>query len=165
MVLQVELAHLAEEAKRHHVKPLAYLSKVGNRCTVTVGDPNGRFVIQADTPMDEDQVRASLTEQGMLIGHGRWVPDPLAGELQVRESLFVAAVAYKSAEEKPGLWIHAYRGEPTVGDVVKAFYHEMSEEAGLTAVPLETFLAATEPHVLVLNPEQLEAFANQDLCQ
>lgn len=162
MVLQVEFANLAEEAKRHHVKPLVYLARNGSRCVATVGDPTSRFVIQAESNQTIEVATAQLVEQGLLVGHGRWVPDPLAGELQIKESIWMAAVAYRSAEEKPGLWVHAFRGEPSVGDVIKSFHQELSQEAGLTNVSLEAFLAAAEPNVVVIGPDQMEAFASHE---
>jgi hypothetical protein len=90
-----------------------------------------------------------------LVANGRWLPDPLAGELQIEESIWVAAVAYKSYEEKPGLWIHAYRGGPSVGEVLKDFYDEMTAETMLENVSLDDFVNSVVPNVIVLSPDEL----------
>ncbi len=159
MVLHVDFEHLAEEAKRHGLKPWAYVSSEASQRVVTIGDPASHVVIQAESDMPYTQVAAALTEQGLLVAHGRWLPDPLAGELQIQEQTWVAAVAYKSVEEKPGLWVHGYRGEPSVGDVLRDFYEEMSAESGLNQMPLDEFLSAVEPNVVVLSPDELAAYA------
>lgn len=160
MVLQVEFSSLGEEAKKHHIKPFVYLSHSGSRCIATLADPTLRLVIQGESQLGLEEARKELGDQGLNVSEGRWVPDPLAGELQIQESIWVAAVSYRSTEEKPGLWVHAYRGEPSVGDVIKLFHVEMSHEAGLVNVALEDFLAAAEPNVVVIGPDQMEAFAN-----
>jgi len=94
-----------------------------------------------------------------MVAHGRWLPDPLAGELQIEESLWVASVAYKSYEEKPGLWVNAYRGSPSVGDVLKDFYEEMIAETMLENVSLDSFIESVLPNVVVVSPDDMVSLA------
>jgi len=159
MVLHVPFDHLGEESKRHNIKPLAYVSVKGARCAVTVADHNSRLIMQAETGMTKEQASQELTKQGFMVAHGRWLPDPLAGELQIEESLWVASVAYKSYEEKPGLWVNAYRGSPSVGDVLKDFYEEMIAETMLENVSLDSFIESVLPNVVVVSPDDMVSLA------
>ena len=159
MVLKVDFERLAEEAKRHGCKPIAYLAKHGTHSVATVADPQGRLVIESESVADFEDCRRILTSEGLQVFHGRWVPDPLAGELRVEESFWVASVAYKSNEDKPGLWVHAFRGQPSVGDVLKMFYEELKQESGCADVSLDAFLSVAEPNVVILGPDEMESFA------
>ncbi|MBS1715607.1 MAG: hypothetical protein JST30_14860 [Armatimonadetes bacterium] len=159
MVLNVAFEHVAEEAKRHGVKPWAYVSPVSNGSIVTIADPSHRLLIQSFTNLTGERLTSALVGQGLLVAHGRWLPDPLAGEIQIQEMLWTASVAYKSASDKPGLWVHGYRGAPSVGDVVRDFYEEMSRESGLVGVSLEDFVSAVDPNVVITGPDELAAMA------
>ena len=160
MVLHVEFAHLAEEAKRYNIKPWVYLAVSGASTVASIGDAQTHMIVQADTKLTLDQARQALSEQGLLVANGRWLPDPLAGELQIQEQLWMASIAYKSSEEKPGLWVHAYRGNPSVGDVLKDFYEEMSAESDLESISLDEFVDSVMPNVVILSPNELAAFAD-----
>lgn len=161
MVLQVGFDYLAEEAKRHNARAWVYLSRKGAGVVATIGEPSHHLVIQAESMLGYAEASAELTKQGLLVAHGRWLPDPLAGEIQIEESIWVASVAYRSATEKPGLWVHGYRGEPSVGDVLRDFAAELSEEAGLTETPTEVFLAQADPNVVIVGPDELSSFAGR----
>lgn len=160
MVLHVDFAHLAEEALRFNVKPWVFLATAGNRLVATIGDASSNLLIQSETPLSMEGARQVLAEQGLLVAQGRWLPDPLAGELQIQEQLWMASIAYKSSEDKPGLWIHAYRGTPSAGDVIRDFYEEMSAEASLENVSLDEFVGSVHPNVVILGPNELAAFAD-----
>ncbi len=161
MVLQVEFQHLLEEINRLGLKPWVYVSAKGHRTLVSCGEPHQHLVIESITDLPIGAAQVELSNQGLLVAHGRWVPDPLAGEIQIEESISVASVAYISSETKPGLWVHAYRGVPTPGDVLKDFFLEMSQEAGLDNVPMEQFLQEVEPNVVILSPDEMVAMAAQ----
>ena len=159
MVLNVSFEHLAEEANRHGIKPWAYVAGTSNGSIVTLGDPANRMLVQSYSPLTGERLTAALVAQGLLVAHGRWLPDPLAGEIQIQEQLCSASVAYRSSSDKPGLWVHAYRGTPSVGDVLRDFYDEMSRESGLVGVSLEDFVAAVDPNVVIVGPDELAALA------
>lgn len=160
MVLHVDFQNLGEEAKRHGLKPWAYLSTTSSGIIATVGDSNQHLVIQSETRLGMDAAKKSLTEQGLLFSSGRWLPDPLAGEIQIQEQLWVAAVAYKSYEEKPGLWVNAYRGSPSVGDVLRDFHQEMSQEAAMDHVSVDEMVQMISPNVVIFGPNDLANFAD-----
>lgn len=159
MVLNVAFEQLAEEAKRHGVKPWAYVSDTNSGSLVTLADPAHRLMIQAATRLKGERLSSALVGQGLLVAHGRWLPDPLAGEIQIQEMLWTASVAYKSATDKPGLWVHGYRGAPSAGDVIRDFYEEMTRESGLVGISLESFVAAVDPNVVITGPDELAALA------
>lgn len=156
MVLQVDFANLAEEAKRHNLKPWAYVSVIDGKCVVTIGG-TGNVMVSSESDHTFEQAEAELSKQGLLVGRGRIVPDPLAGEIQIEEQLWVASVAYRSSERRPGLWVGSFRGEPSVGTVLREFYEEMASECGLQDVSLEAFISGVDPNVVVMSPDQLAA--------
>ena len=160
MVLHVEFLHLAEEARRYELKPWVYLSSTGGRSIATMGDARSNTLLQAETNAGFESAQTQLTDQGLLVAHGRWLPDPFAGELQIQEQLWVASIAYRSYEEKPGLWIHAYRGTPSVGDAIKDFYEEMCRESDLDGVSLDEFVESVLPNVVILGPNEMASFAD-----
>ncbi|MBL8066481.1 MAG: hypothetical protein JNM34_11600 [Chthonomonadaceae bacterium] len=161
MVLQVDLSNLAEEAKRYGVKPWAHVLSKQGKSTVTIGDPARNLLIMAESTEGPEAVMRSLEEQGLLVAQGRWVADPFAGEIDVQQQIWVAAVAYEGSDGKPGLWVSGYRGEPSTGDVIRDFYEEMVEECGLEGVSLDDFVKSVDPNVVVLGPSQLSSFADK----
>lgn len=160
MVLHVDFSHLIEEAKRHGLKPWVYLHTIGSKVVATVADPSSHMIVQSEARITIDEAKASAAEQGLLVHEGRWTPDPMSGEINVQEQIWVAAVAYKSTEERPGLWVHGYRGNPSAGDVLKDFFDEMSGETDLAGVSLDDFSEAVNPNIIVLGPNELAAFAD-----
>lgn len=164
MVLHVDFQNLGEEAKRHGLKPWAYLSTTSHGVVATLGDSSQQIVIQSETRMSLEQAKNSLTQQGLLFSSGRWFPDPLAGEIQIQEQLWVAAIAYKSYEEKPGLWVTAYRGSPSVGDVLRDFHNEMCQEASIDNVSVDELVQMVNPNVVIFGPNDLVNFADHDPC-
>lgn len=160
MVLHVEFSHLSEEAKRHGLKPWVYLHTIGAKVIATLADPSSHMIVQSETRTTMEEAKAQAAEQGLLVHEGRWTADPMSGEINVQEQIWVAAVAYKSTEEKPGLWVQGYRGNPSAGDVLKDFFEEMAGEADLTGVSLDDFSQAVNPNIVVLGPNELAAFAD-----
>lgn len=158
--MHVDFEHIAEEVKRHGYKPWAYVSRDRNTTLVTVGSPESRTVVQAETTLGPEEAKKLLTEQGLLVAPGRWVPDPFAGELHIAQPIWVTAVAYRTQDEKPGLWVDASRSELSVGDVLRDFYEEMGTETDLSTTSLDEFIVLTNPNVVVLGPDQLAAFAD-----
>lgn len=161
MVLHVEFSRLAEEAKRHSLKPWVYMFAVGVKIVATIADPAARFILQSEILGSLENAKQLASDQGLLVSEGRWTPDPMSGEISVQEQIWVAAVAYKSVDEKPGLWVNGYRGNPSAGDVLKDFFEEMANEADLSSVSLDEFSEAVLPNVIVLGPNELAAFADQ----
>lgn len=134
----------------------AYVSTFGSRVVVTAADASTGAIVRshADRPLAE--VRSLLEKAGLTVGEGLWgdrSDDPGA--------LWVAAVAFKSEEDTPGLWVDTYETKPTTGQVLAELYEEFRETGVVGNMALEEFIRLSDPNVVILSPEDQAEFARK----
>lgn len=159
MILTVPIDDFAETVKRHTKSTEAYVSVVGGRTLATAIDADRGLLLRAETDAPADATKQKLTKSGLKVhdGHGG---DPSEGQTQ---SYWIGAVAYKSVEETPGLWVHAFASKPSTGQVLSALYEEFRESGDVNEVPLEEFIRLADPNVVVLGPDELADFASKSV--
>lgn len=161
MVLEVEFIDFATEAKERFAKPVAYLADTSTGLQVTAGDSATEFILFARSSLSRDAAKAALEKEKITVRHGAWIgEEEMALHAQLLDS-HVAAVAYKSSEDRPGLWVEAFANEPTHNDVLSRIFTEF-QGAGLTGkFELDDFIRIADPTIVILSPEQLRAFATR----
>jgi hypothetical protein len=101
------------------------------------------------------EVADALQGAGIEVKKGAW------GERAEGGALWVAAVAYKSAEDTPGVWVDTYESKPSTGQVLAELYEEFRQTGEVGDVSLEEFIRLSDPNVVVLSPEEQAEFAQQ----
>ncbi|MCW5936907.1 MAG: hypothetical protein KIT11_06345 [Fimbriimonadaceae bacterium] len=162
MVLLVEFDRFAEEVKRHCPRPLAYLTRLAGRTVASAAHPAANFLVRAETKMSLESAQFLLQEAGLEIGRGQWSPEEEAELLKVVRPVWFAAVAYKSSEDKPGLWVDATYHQPSGGEVVECLYREFSRDGVVKGVSVEEFIRIAEPNVVILDADEAHRFASEN---
>ncbi len=156
MVLTVPFEGFADALKSHPGAKVAYVTTHGSRTVVTAADPQTGAIVRCHAQGSAAEVKATLEKAGVTVQVGIWgdrSEDPGA--------LWVAAVAYKSEEDTPGLWVDTYESKPTTGQVLSEFYEEFRETGEVGDVSMEEFIRLADPNVVVLSPEEQAAFARR----
>jgi hypothetical protein len=154
MVLTVPFEGFVEAAKTHGGLKAAYVTTFGSQTVITAFDPGSGVIVRAHTIEPLGAVRSKLESGGMKVEVGRWgdrAEDPSA--------LWVAAVAYKSVESMPGVWVDTFEDEPSKGQVLQAMYDEFRQSGEAEDVLLDEFIELAEPNVVILSPDQQAEFA------
>ncbi len=155
MVLRVEFEQFAESVRCVLDNPIVAISsdRLGIRITAT--DKGGFHIVSSTSNKAEKIVSAVLKKAGFEVIHGEWMEsdaEPDSGNFSV------AAVAYKSHESMPGLWMEAFSEEPSKATVLRAIFDEFCETGELQGTTLEEFLENTHPNVVILSPDQTRRF-------
>src|SRR5450755_3879066 len=105
MTLSVSLEEFPAAAARVLKQKEAYVSSRGSGSIATAAG-DGKLVV-AVSKLAPELVMDQLKTGGMSVHPGTW---RLGGEHDVEDAdnLYVAAVAYSTNEEKPGLWMDAF---------------------------------------------------------
>ncbi len=163
MVLQIALEQLAETMTQMGVSGPVFVSGRGSHSFVTAADPSRSLLIQCTAPRSCEEMKGWLAEKKIASLDGVWSQDGLTIP-SATTSFWIAAVAYKSQESKPGLWVDALPFKPTVGDVLNKIYEEFRSSGDMEGMSLEEFLQRTEPNVIILDPEEQSRFASDCEC-
>jgi hypothetical protein len=159
MVLTVPIEGFAEAVKSHGDLKNAYVTTFGSQTVVTAFDPASGVIVRAHSLEPTDSVRKGLESKGIKVSLGHWgdrSEDPGA--------LWVAAVAYKSVESMPGVWVDTFEDEPSKGQVLQAMYDEFRASGEAEDVLLDEFIELVEPNVVVLSPDRQAEFARTKGC-
>jgi|CXWL01.1.fsa_nt_gi hypothetical protein len=155
MVLRVEFEHFVESARRVLDNPIVAITsdRMGSRITAT--DKSGSHIVSSSSSHPVKKVEADLRKAGFEVILGEWTETDSKTD---NENFSVAAVAYKSHESMPGLWIEAYSEAPSRATVLREIYDEFCGTGELQGTTLEEFLENTHPNVVVLSPDQIRRF-------
>jgi hypothetical protein len=161
MTLHVEFEQFAEAAKRHLKSPYAYISRFENRTHVTAADPIANVMVSASSKLSPEEAKQALIGAGIEVGHGGWAESSHGVSDSLGELPYVAAVAYKSAEEMPGLWIDAFLDAPTPATVLKSIYDEFRQTGEVGDMSFEEFIRLANPNVVIVSPPEMERFLSE----
>lgn len=162
MTLQVSFDQFAETVKRLLDQEEAYVSAHSAGSLATSAHPEKSIVVAAVTPVAPDVAIHALTSAGLTVHQGTWLTaeeilDPTVGSTPT----YVAAVAYRSSDEKAGVWIDAYPSLPTQVTVLRAMYDEFRETGEVDDVGFEEFVQLANPNVVIVSPTEIESFLRQ----
>ena len=160
MVLKVEFKQFAEEAKSR-VGQTVYLSEQPRGCIATAGDPTKDLIVVATAEKSLADARIELENAGLKVSIGLWgaaLEFPTGNESQ---PTYIAAVAYRSAEAKPGLWVDAFVTAPTPQEVLQRLFDEFRQQGEIAEASMEDFLNLASPNVVVVSPDEVRFFLEQ----
>lgn len=161
MTLTVPIEEFAAAVQRVLGQKEAYVSPQG-RGSMATASKDGKMVV-ALAKESPEILKAQLGEAGMSVFDGQWRQNH-EGPGAENEAPYIAAVAYVSAHEKPGLWVDAYPEPPTGVQVLRAMYDEFVSTGELDESSFEEFLRLANANIVILSPADLRSFVLAKEC-
>ena len=162
MTLQVAFDQFAETVKRLLKHEEAYVAPHTLGAIVTSAKPEREIVVASISKLLPDAASDELKKEGLAVFSGTWLtPEEVITPDMVSSETFIAAVAYRSAGEKAGLWVEAYPVLPTQVTVLKTMYEEFRQTGETEDVTFEEFVQVANPNVVIVSPSEIESFLRQ----
>ncbi len=155
MTLRVPYTGFAEAVRRTLGITECYLLPVGGSLVLTAGHSEKATVIVCNVMGRQETITKELHSAGMHVYEGIWSVDD---DQEILQLPYVAAVAYKTAVDKPGVWIDAFPHAPTEVQVLEAMYEDLKSTGELQSVTVEEFLKQTVANVGIVSPEELREY-------
>lgn len=160
MVLKVSFDQFVKVVQQKIGISEVFLSENCGRSRATAGDPVKNLIVAASIEKPFAAAKAELEQQGALVHPGGWADeadDEFEGAMP-----FVVAVAYRSEESRPGLWVDATFEDHTESECLRRMYEEMTQHQEVKGVSYESFLELLSPNVVLLSPVALRQFAERN---
>lgn len=159
MTLQVSFEEFGGTAKRLTGASEAYVAAHEAGAIVTAGSPEKSLVLAALTPLSPGAAQSELESQGLNVFPGHWLTEePIAAPNAPPTQFYVAAVGYRSSEDRPGVWVDAYDELPTQVGVLKAMYEEFRATGQVDEVGFDEFVQMAACNVIIVSPTELESY-------
>ncbi len=155
MILQVPWNQFFDEVKAK-VGPSAkiYLVYKDGQTIATASEPRLSFVIRSRTSKSNADILSEITQANLTTATGEWMTN---GDSTESSEVCLAAVAYVSKDETPGLWVEAFPFTPDVSDVLRRMIAEFESEGALRNITSEEFRAMAKPNVVILTQPEIKA--------
>ncbi|HRF58658.1 MAG TPA: hypothetical protein PLH94_01950 [Fimbriimonadaceae bacterium] len=165
MVLRVDVERFADEVRTRLAVTDVYVSPHGTGSLATAAHPDRDLVVCCLSHRSAQELKKQLESDGLKASSGAWSlegEDPIA--LQQTEG-WIAAVAYRTAEAKPGLWVDAYPDEPSPAEVLMNLYEEFRETGELGDYSFEDFMRQANVNVVIVGPEEAARFVERNAAK
>ncbi|MCZ7579655.1 MAG: hypothetical protein M5U21_02355 [Fimbriimonadaceae bacterium] len=156
MILRVPFELFAEALRKYGGENLAFLDHQDGEVAATAALKSIGGYVESFAAAPIEEVRHTLTELGFEVREGRWSSGGEEGPES--RGAHIAAVAYKSRDAMPGIWVDAYPQPPTPALVLRRMYDEFVENGEVGEITFEHFIHAANPNVLVLAPDEIARF-------
>ncbi|MEQ1821682.1 MAG: hypothetical protein ABL949_04165 [Fimbriimonadaceae bacterium] len=157
MVLKVAFDDFPASMVEYAVGSDAFLAELPAGCAVSAVNPQTGVIVSTVSDLDVVKARELLEASGLKVRVGAWTSeadDPIIGSGQT----YVAAVAYRSRDFTPGLWMDAYPYEPSPSDVLREMYDEFLANGELKGGSFDEFTRLSFPNVVILKPEEISGY-------
>ena len=164
MVLKVTFEDFADAVQQYTGAKDAFIAEVPSGSSATAGSPSSGVIVSALTDLSVSEARTHLTRLGMKIHEGTWAleaDDPVFGS----EQTYFCAVAYRSREITPGLWLDVFPYEPSRADVLRAMYDEFVHNGEMKEVTFDEFVRSSFANVVILSPDVIKGFVTKKLAE
>ena len=155
MTLTVPFEQFVSEVKSRLPKQPVYLRWKSGRLFASSADPKLPLAIISTGALSLREAEKVMSDAGLEVRAGAWG----TGEPEDETPFWLGVVAYKSDEEKPGLWVEAFQQEPVPTFVVETMLEEFHRHGIVTDMTLEAFTAQAYLNTMVFAPEELAAMA------
>lgn len=162
MVLRVPFEQFASTVLRRATGKEVFVCQEMGVTLATAANPDKNFLIASSTVLPPYEARKALDSAGLDVYDGQWSleSDGVSG---LQSKMHVAAVAYRSANTMPGLWVDAFPEEMGQNEALKAMYDELLENGEIDGISFEEFLRLGEANVVVIPLSQLTEYASEKL--
>lgn len=150
---------LAEMQNRWPKGATIFLARDGRFTVLTASDTQDGIIFRCKHAIALEEARHLLQTLGHTCQNGVWSSET---EHQSLDELYIAAVAYKSDEKQPGLWVDVYNHYPTPSTVLSKLLNEFNSDGTLDQADNDTFQKIANPNVVILTPEQIQHFLGQN---
>jgi len=160
MLLRVDFADFPEAIRRELGHSTAYVRATSAGTVVTGGLATAHIVVVAEAHLSVEETRDVLKAAGLVVHNGVWCGDEdLLEASAAAEELHVAAIAYKSVDATPGIWVDAFPFEPTPVQALRAMYDEFTENGEVHEVTFDEFVRMAQPNLVTVSPAEIAGFA------
>ncbi len=157
MVLTVPFEDYASVAKRLALVDV-FVAERNSHTHISAVDIQKQVLVTAASELPLKEVTKKLESTGLHVFPGQWSDQDQGGNGGTNCEAFVAAVAYRSRESMPGLWMDAFPTMPTPQIVLRAMFDEFRSNDEIGNVTYEEFIKLAHPNVLILNPSEITTF-------
>jgi len=159
MTLHVPFEQFSKTVQRLLGTKEAFVTAHGHGTLVTAAEGKSDVLIVCYSDLAVSAAKTKLKAAGLETFDGVWkLTDEAPSDFEEPCDAFVAAVAYKSAESKPGVWVDAHRTQPTQVQVLRVMFEEFRETGELPDVSFEEFVRLSEPNVVIVSPIEMQNF-------
>lgn len=158
MTLEVPFAAFVATVRRTVGDSDVYLARHARGTLVTSARPESNVVVASVNPFGFDQTKSALEAAGVVCHAGSWFDPESPAMATSHIDIYVGAVAYRSSESSPGIWVDVYDSIPTQVQVLRAWYEEFRETGEVNDVTFEDFVRQAEPNVAIVTPTELQSF-------
>lgn len=150
---------IAELQNRWPNGATVYMARDGQFTLLTTLDPEDKTIFSARVP----EILEILTDKLISYGHqcrtGIWTTQ--SGTTML-EDLHIAAVAYKSDEKKPGLWVDCFPHQPTHSEVMTKLLAEFNDDGTLETTDNDLFAKIAVPNIVILSPAEIQQYIGRN---
>lgn len=161
VTLQVALDSFVPTVKRMLATREIFIAPHEAGSIITAADTDKSTILVAFASTSPDHAKEALADPEVHFTSGSWTCDSNVVPMSLGSTTYLAAVAYRSAEDKPGLWVDAYPSLPASMTVLRNMFDEFRETGEMEHITFEEFLQLANPNVVILSPEQIESFVAQ----
>lgn len=164
MVLKVTFEDFAEAVRQYTGGKDAFLAELPAGASATAGSPQSGVIVSAVTELPFEKAKAYLGQAGLKVNEGTWAmeaDDPVIGG----EQAYFCAVAYRSREIMPGLWLDVFPYEPSRADVLRSMYDEFVHNGEMKEVTFDEFVRSSFANVVILSPDEIKGYLTKKLVE
>ena len=159
MTLHVPFEQFAKTDLRMTQTKDVFVSPHGFGTLATAADPEKSLLVISHSDHALAAAKQKLTQAGLEPHDGIWkLTDEVLTEEMAPSEAYIAAVAYKSGDTMPGVWVDAHATLPTQIQVLRAMFDEFRQTGELPDVSFEEFVRLSEPNVVVVSPNEVQSF-------
>lgn len=155
LTLEVHFHQFHDEIQHRCKGERVYISEIKRRVICSCFESKTGVLVRCETTDPIVEVEKKLGALGHEIARGYWSRSEEENIHESFDDLYLAGVAYVSAESKPGIWLDAYSEEPTVHQVLTRLFDEFRENGEVADVNFEDFMQLAMPNVVLLKPDEI----------
>jgi hypothetical protein len=161
MVLRVPFDEFVSTVRRRLECAEAYLYSQGPVVLVTAGDATKGLIVAASAHQSAGRARSKLEKEGLTVFEGAFGDGFEDAFAPMASEATIVAVAYKSRETTPGVWVDAFPDPPTRTMAIRALYDEFRETGEIEEISFEEFVRLAEPNAVLVAPEEVQSFLRE----
>ena len=159
MVLRVNPENFAAEVKNRLKVSEVYVMASGRHTLATAGDPSTGLLIEAKFRSTLAKTLDTLEKASLAAKPGSWCTGERDEMLE--QTPYMVAIAYRSEESTPGLWLDSDIHEISVAEALKRMYDEFRDNGEIKEVSFDEFVRVIRPNVMIVPPHQLHGWADE----
>lgn len=159
MVLRVAPENFAAEVNNRLKVKDVYVVASGRHTLATAGDSSINLIIEAKFRSSLAKTLDALEQASLSVKPGSWCTGERDETLE--ETPYMVAVAYRSEELTPGLWLDSDTHEISTAEALKRMYDEFRDNGEIKEVSFDEFVRVIRPNVIIISPHQIHSWADE----